>query len=97
MSTIAQGMQWGVGTAIANRAVDAVMGPRTMNVEHTNAPAPAAAASMAPAGVMQSSSSQQQCAEQYNNFQDCLKTSGGNVGQCQFYFDMLSQCQKGSM
>ncbi len=44
MSGIIQGMQFGVGSAIANRAVDAVMGPRTMNVEHTNVPAAAPAA-----------------------------------------------------
>lgn len=24
----------------------------------------------------------------------CLKSNNGNVGQCQWYFDMLQQCQK---
>jgi phosphoribosylaminoimidazole-succinocarboxamide synthase len=36
-------MTFGVGSAVANRAVDAVMGPRTVHHEHSNAPAPAAA------------------------------------------------------
>jgi hypothetical protein len=36
-------MTFGVGSAMANRAVDAVMGPRTVHVEHSNAPAAPAA------------------------------------------------------
>jgi hypothetical protein len=92
MSGIIDGMTFGVGSAIAHRAVDAVMGPRTVQVEHVNssaAPAPAAPAAAS------SSSSNNACMDQYNNFQECLKNSGGNVGSCQFYFDMLQQCQRG--
>jgi hypothetical protein len=92
MSGIVQGMTFGVGSAVANRAVDAVLGPRTMNVEHTNVPA--AAPAMAPASTSSSSASNQ-CGDQYNKFQECLKMNNGNVGQCQFYYDMLTQCQKG--
>ena len=41
MGTVVQGMAFGTGSAVANRAVDAVMGPR--QVEHVNAAAPQAA------------------------------------------------------
>ena len=37
--TIMQGMAFGTGSAIANRAVDSVMGPRQVEHVHTGAPA----------------------------------------------------------
>lgn len=56
MSSIAggimNGMTFGVGSAVANRAVDAVMGPRTVQHEFKEAPAAApAAAPLAPAAA----------------------------------------------
>lgn len=68
MSGIVQGMTFGVGSAVANRAVDAVMGPRTMQVEHVgnNGAAPA----MAPASAGGAASSSSACSDQYNNFQE---------------------------
>ena len=89
MGGIVQGMTFGVGSAMANRAVDAVMGPRTMNVEHTNAPA-------APMAAPASSSNAMQCQEQYNEFQQCMKFNNNNQASCQFYFDMLDQCKRSS-
>merc|ERR1719440_1430302 len=46
MGSMASGMAAGVGMSVANRAVDAVMGPRQTEVvhRHEGAPAPAAAA-----------------------------------------------------
>lgn len=35
-SAIAEGMAFGVGSAMAHRAVDSMLGPRTVNVEHQN-------------------------------------------------------------
>ena len=44
------GLAWGTGTAVAHRAVDAIMGPRTVTHEHVGAPqAPASAPAAYPA------------------------------------------------
>ncbi|KAL5683473.1 hypothetical protein ACJX0J_009858, partial [Zea mays] len=45
-STIAQGMAFGTGSAMAHRAVDAVLGPRT--IQHETVASEAAAAAPAP-------------------------------------------------
>ncbi|ONM07802.1 Cox19-like CHCH family protein [Zea mays] len=42
-STIAQGMAFGTGSAMAHRAVDSVLGPRTIQHETLATEAPAAA------------------------------------------------------
>lgn len=53
MGTMVQGMAFGTGSAVANRAVDSVMGPRQVEHVHNGAEgaaAPAVAAGAAPAG-----------------------------------------------
>ncbi|WMV50908.1 hypothetical protein MTR67_044293 [Solanum verrucosum] len=85
-STIAQGMAFGTGSAVAHRAVDAVMGPRT--IQHETVVAEAAAA--APAGS-------DACGVHTKAFQDCINSSGSDIGKCQFYMDMLSECRRNSM
>lgn len=85
-STIAEGMAFGGGSAVAHRAVDAVMGPRTVHHEVTQ--------------VTQSSSSSTSqevdtaCANQAKAFKDCLQANANDVGKCQFYVDMLTECRK---
>lgn len=44
VGNVASGMASGVGFGVAQRAVDAVMGPRSMEVVHTNSAAPVTAA-----------------------------------------------------
>merc|ERR1719487_2334671 len=44
MGSMASGMAMGTGMAVANRAVDAVMGPRQTEVVHRHEGAPAAPA-----------------------------------------------------
>ncbi|KAH9608752.1 hypothetical protein KSS87_019416 [Heliosperma pusillum] len=86
-STIAQGMAFGTGSAVAHRAVDAVMGPRTIQHETVGAQeaAPAAASSAADSCGMHSKA-----------FQDCLNNFGSDISRCQFYLDMLSECKRNS-
>ncbi|KAK4357773.1 hypothetical protein RND71_023383 [Anisodus tanguticus] len=91
-STIAQGMAFGTGSAVAHRAVDAVMGPRT--IQHEAAVAEAAAA--APASTTIGSGSDA-CSMHNKAFQDCINSSGSDIGKCQFYMDMLSECRRNSM
>ncbi|KAF8681833.1 hypothetical protein HU200_045275 [Digitaria exilis] len=62
-STIAQGMAFGTGSAMAHRAVDAVMGPRT--IQHETVVSEAAAA--APAAPMMNADS---CGNHSKAFQD---------------------------
>ncbi|CAL9104057.1 unnamed protein product [Musa textilis] len=85
-STIAQGMAFGTGSAIAHRAVDAALGPRTIQHE-----APAAAAA-----IPMSNGSSDACSIHSKAFQDCLNNYGSDISKCQFYLDMLNECRRGS-
>ncbi|XP_071716593.1 uncharacterized protein [Rutidosis leptorrhynchoides] len=87
-STIAQGMAFGTGSAVAHRAVDAVVGPRTIQHETVAAATPEAAAA--------NSSYSDACGMHSKAFQDCINSSGSDISKCQFYMDMLAECRKGS-
>ncbi|KAI7993043.1 hypothetical protein ACSBR2_021945 [Camellia fascicularis] len=89
-STIAQGMAFGTGSAVAHRAVDAVMGPRT--IQHETAASEAAAA---PASTTNSMGSDA-CNVHSKAFQDCLNGYGNDISKCQFYMDMLTECRRNS-
>ncbi|CAA7399532.1 unnamed protein product [Spirodela intermedia] len=88
-STIAQGMAFGTGSAVAHRAVDAVMGPRTVQHEYVDSGAAPAAA--APTAVGADS-----CNIHSRAFQDCINSNGADISKCQFYLDMLNECRRGS-
>ncbi|CAK9179351.1 unnamed protein product [Ilex paraguariensis] len=90
-STIAQGMAFGGGSAMAHRAVDAVLGPRT--IQHESVVSEAAAA---PAPHMNSIGGSDACGVHSKAFQDCLNSSGNDISKCQFYMDMLSECKRNS-
>ncbi|KAH1098846.1 hypothetical protein J1N35_015767 [Gossypium stocksii] len=87
-STIAQGMAFGTGSAVAHRAVDAVMGPRT--IQHETVVSEAAAA---PANSFTGSDA---CSIHSKAFQECLNSYGNEISKCQFYMDLLSECRKNS-
>ncbi|MTV28879.1 coiled-coil-helix-coiled-coil-helix domain-containing protein [Nitriliruptoraceae bacterium ZYF776] len=89
-STIAQGMAFGTGSAVAHRAVDAVVGPRTIQHEHVGSAAPEAAAAST------NSSFSDACGMHSKAFQDCINSSGSDISKCQFYMDMLAECRKNS-
>ncbi|KAF0704245.1 hypothetical protein As57867_007374, partial [Aphanomyces stellatus] len=88
MSTVAQGMAFGTGSAIAHRAVGAVansFGGSSNEQGHEAAAAPAAAA---PA--------QDVCSNDQKAFMDCLNANQNNVASCQYYFDQYNRCAGGS-
>ncbi|KAL8116875.1 uncharacterized protein LOC141668657 [Apium graveolens] len=85
-ATIAQGMAFGTGSAVAHRAVDSVMGPRTIQHEAV----PAAAGSAAP------ELSRDACGMHLDAFTKCLNSSGSEISKCQFYMDMLNECKNNS-
>ncbi|KAH7517638.1 hypothetical protein FEM48_Zijuj09G0085900 [Ziziphus jujuba var. spinosa] len=89
-STIAQGMAFGTGSAMAHRAVDAVMGPRTIQHETVVSEAAAAAPNASSVGGSDA------CNVHMKAFQDCLNNYGNEINKCQFYMDMLSECKKNS-
>ncbi|CAM6050457.1 unnamed protein product [Sphagnum compactum] len=89
-STIAQGMAFGTGSAVAHRAVDSVMGPRTVQHEYAQQEGSGSAAPVASSGSVDS------CANQSKAFQDCLNANGSDIAKCQFYVDMLNECRRGS-
>jgi len=83
--TVMSGMAFGTGSAVAHRAVDAVMGPRQVEHVHQNTPAAAAASESAPRAA---------CTEQNQKFMACMKDNQGSIASCQYLFDVLSQCQR---
>ncbi|KAF7052073.1 hypothetical protein CFC21_060227 [Triticum aestivum] len=87
-STIAQGMAFGTGSAMAHRAVDAVMGPRTIQHETVVGEA---AASMTP----MDNAADDKCGNPSKAFQDCINHYGSDISKCQFYLDMLNECRRG--
>ncbi|CAA6653423.1 unnamed protein product [Spirodela intermedia] len=90
-STIAQGMAFGTGSAIAHRAVDSVMGSRTVQHETVASEAGGAVAPMTnPAGA-------DACSIHSRAFQDCVNSNGSDIAKCQFYLDMLNECRRGSV
>lgn len=80
MGSMMSGMATGVGMSMANRAVDAVMGPRQTEVVHRHEGAPAVAPGAA------------SCQLQQEQLGQCMKT--GDASSCQFYLDALKACQQ---
>jgi len=97
-STIVQGMAFGTGSAMAHRAVDGVMGPRTVEHVHrdeeTKTGGAGAPTSFAPgAGAGAGSRLASLCSEEGAAFATCMRDSGNNMAACKFSFDILSRCQ----
>ncbi len=78
-------MAWGTGSALANRAVDSVVGPR--QIEHVQ--------SQPQVEPMQSSYAGETCANQQKAFLDCMEANSGEMSRCQYYFDTMQQCKAG--
>ena len=92
MGTMAQGMAFGTGSSIAHRAVDGVMGGRTVEVQHTNADgSPMEGAP--PAQPMQNSAVSDPCQLDKQNFFDCLKATGGDSQACSSLSEVMKSCQ----
>ena len=87
MGTVAQGMAFGTGSAIAHRAVGAVAG----SFGGSDAPAQEAVASEAAAPA-----AQDMCAGNQKSFFDCLNANRNDISSCQFYLDQFNQCKQQS-
>mmetsp|Transcript_10613 Transcript_10613/g.14961 ORF Transcript_10613/g.14961 Transcript_10613/m.14961 type:complete len:100 (+) Transcript_10613:132-431(+) len=82
MGSMAQGLAMGTGMSVANRAVDAVMGPRQTEVVHRHEGEPAAPVQQQP----------MKCKTEQELLQQCMNSQGASA--CQSYLDMLKNCQQ---
>ncbi|GMJ15229.1 hypothetical protein like AT5G09570 [Hibiscus trionum] len=94
-AAVVDGIGWGIGTAIAHRAVDAVVGPRVIKHE-TVASSEAAAPAPAPAPNTNTLMNSDACGGQSKALSDCLSNYGTDISKCQFYMDMLQECRRSS-
>lgn len=83
MSTVMQGMAFGGGSAMAHRAVDAVLGSRSYH------PAPVEATQAAQTVVQE----RMECAESAKPFVECMGISNGDMEACRTFFDRLQACR----
>jgi len=91
-STIAQGMAFGTGSAIAHRAVGAVAG--SMSGGDDSEVIPEESGSVDQFQSMQMPN--QICATDKQMFFECLQTNKGDQEACRFLYDMLKDCQRNS-
>lgn len=88
-STIAQGMAFGTGSAVAHRAVGAAAGALSGD----------GGTEAAPVEYDQQQQPMQQqpqgaCAQDKTMFFECLKENKGDQEACRFLYDQLQQCQR---
>lgn len=83
MSTVMQGMAFGGGSAMAHRAVDAVLGSRSYH------PAPMEATQAAQTVVQEN----MDCVECAKPFVDCMSMSNGDMDACSVFFERLQACR----
>ena len=80
-------MAMGTGSAIAHRAVGAVMGPVS---SYGTSPAP----EQQPAAP---DAAHEPCQNQMKAFNDCINQNVGDINKCQVYVDMLQACKRGEL
>ncbi|KAI8109451.1 hypothetical protein M9434_000733 [Picochlorum sp. BPE23] len=83
MGTVMQGMAFGGGSAMAHRAVDAVLGPRYGPVQPVEA-------QQAAETIVQEN---MECGEQAKAFSDCMSLSGGDMDACRVFFERMQECR----
>merc|ERR1712048_619639 len=86
-STIAQGMAFGTGSAIAHRAVGAVANSFSGSSEQTTQVQGMQAVDKQP------SVRSDICSQDKQMYFDCLKQNNGDQNSCSFLYDMLKNCQ----
>lgn len=94
-STIAQGMAFGTGSAIAHRAVGAVAGSfgGGGGSEQSAEPAQMAPSSSYDPTQLNSQQMTGPCAQDKQMFYECLQMNRGDQQACAFLYDQLKHCQ----
>merc|ERR1712048_591223 len=88
--TIAQGMAFGTGSAIAHRAVGAVANSFSGSTEQ-----PVNVQDMKPL-EQNTATIPDVCSQDKQMYFDCLKQNSGDQNSCSFLYDMLKSCQSGT-
>jgi len=87
MGTVAQGMAFGTGSAIAHQAVGAAVGAMSGGGSSDSG-------QEAPPQQQQQQQQQDPCAYDTQSFNQCLQNNNNNLSACQEFFDALRQCQQ---
>ncbi|CAH0477732.1 unnamed protein product [Peronospora belbahrii] len=90
MSTVAQGMAFGTGSAVAHRAVGAVAGSFSGISE---APQQQQSALASHENQAAQPPQENQCGADQKAFLECLNSNSNDISSCQFYLDQFKQCQ----
>ncbi|KAK1930940.1 Uncharacterized protein P3T76_013529 [Phytophthora citrophthora] len=90
MGTVAQGMAFGTGSAIAHRAVGAVAGSLSGG---SDAPQQPEAVPVSQDYQAAQPPQQDQCGPDQKAFLECLNSNSNDISSCQFYLDQFKQCQ----
>ncbi|KAI9895118.1 hypothetical protein PsorP6_019095 [Peronosclerospora sorghi] len=90
VSTVAQGMAFGTGIAIAHRAVGAVAGSFSCSLEASH-PQPEAAPSFQESRAVQPPETQ--CGAYQKALLECLNSNSNDISSCQFYLEQFKKCQ----
>merc|ERR550517_902868 len=98
---MASGLAFGAGSAVAHKAVDAVMGGggggggggdggghSDGGYDNVQAPPPAYADDSYSGGEMDP------CMDYKDAFRQCIEQHGSDIASCQNYFDMLNNCKE---
>ena len=91
-STIAQGMAFGTGSAIAHQAVGAVVGSMSGGGGSEAAPQPVEQAN--PQYQQQQMQQQGACGQDKQMFFECLQVNRGDQQACSFLYEQLQTCQR---
>lgn len=82
MGTMASGMAFGAGSAVAHKAVDAAANSLFGGGDKPAAPATSSPAVGGP------------CSLEHQSFLKCLERSNNDASACSSYFENLSACQR---
>ena len=95
-STIAQGMAFGTGSAIAHQAVGAAVGAMSGGGSSSAATDQSQAIAEQPVAAAASAVDTGVCSNDKQLFYDCLKHNNGDAQSCSFLYEQLQQCQTNS-
>ncbi|TYZ58297.1 hypothetical protein PybrP1_009330 [[Pythium] brassicae (nom. inval.)] len=89
LGTVAEGMAFGTGSAIARHAVNSVVD--SFSSDSKDQPAATAAPVAAPVAA-----AAPMCVADQKAFMECVNTRANDISACQFYLDALNQCKQQS-
>lgn len=93
-STIAQGMAFGTGSAIAHRAVGAAAGALSGGSDEAAAPVEYAAPVEQQTAAAPAAGLEGPCAQDKQMFYECLQVNKGDQEACRFLYETLQTCTR---